>query len=172
MKTFKVEIPEDQADFMLKLLDQLNIAYHEDFEPEERTYPAQDYMIKKGLIPRPKDSKMGTEEASSDIDKLKELRNAINRLQDTRSSVVGDNMIKFRLPSSKANVPKTPFNSLEDLKNYLENYLRIDIDHMSFSPVKGEKVQEDDIFEVIVHVKDANSKTTTITAGYCNKALS
>ncbi|MBS2098730.1 hypothetical protein [Carboxylicivirga linearis] len=171
MKTFKVEIPEDQADFMLKLFEQLDIAYHEDFEPEERTYIAQDYMIEKGLIPKPKDSTMGTEETSSDLDKLKELRNAINRLQDTRSSVIGDNMIKFRLPSSKANVPKTLFNSLNDLKEYLQNYLRIDIDHISFSPVKGEKVQEDDIFEVIVHVKDANSGTTTITAGYSDKAL-
>ncbi|MCU4162554.1 hypothetical protein [Carboxylicivirga caseinilyticus] len=166
MKTFKVEIPEDQTDFMLKLFDNLKFSYHEDIEPEERTYLAKDYMIEKGLMPKPADSVL---DKKSDIDKLKDLRNAINRLQDSRSSVIGESKISFRLPSSKANVSKTIFNNVDELKNYLENYLRVDIDHISFSPFKGQRIQEDDLFEVIVHITDANSGTTTIKAGFSNK---
>nr|WP_321406528.1 hypothetical protein [uncultured Carboxylicivirga sp.] len=167
MKTFKVEIPEDQTDFMLKLFDNLKFSYHEDIEPEERTYLAKEYMIEKGLMPKPADPVI---DKKSDIDKLKDLRNAINRLQDSRSSVIGENKISFRLPSSKANVSKTIFNNVDELRKYLENYLRVDIDHISFKPFKGQKVQDDDLFEVIVHITDANSGTTTIKAGFSNKA--
>ncbi len=36
MKTFKVDIPDDQIDFMLTLLDNLNIVYLEEIEEEKR----------------------------------------------------------------------------------------------------------------------------------------
>nr|WP_321453940.1 hypothetical protein [uncultured Carboxylicivirga sp.] len=169
MKTFKVEIPEDQTDFMLKLFESLKFTFHEDIEPEERTYLAQEYMIEKGLIPKPKPTNQNEEE-DNELDQLKELRNAINRLQDTRSSVIGENKIKFRLPSSKANVSKSVFNNIDELKDYLESYLRVNIERISFSPVKGDKVQDDDIFEVIVHVSDTQTGVTTIKAGYSDKA--
>lgn len=172
MKIFKVDIPDDQMDFMLKLFDSLKIAYQDDSTQEERTYLAKDYMMKKGLIPM---SKSGSSNPDKDqnIDKLKDLRQTINQIQDSRSTQTQVLAIGFRLPTaSGAKTPKTQFKSYTELKTYLENYFRVGINHLTFTPTNGKLIQKDDLFEVNAHVKEANSKMTTINAGFSDRAFS
>jgi len=171
MKIFKVDIPDDQMDFMLKLFDSLKIAYQDASTQEERTYLAKEYMMEKGLIPmsKPENSK---QDSNQNIDKLKDLRQTINQIQNSRSSQTQVQGIGFRLPTaSGAETPKTQFESYTELKIYLENYFRVGINHITFTPTKGKLIQKDDLFEVIAHVKEANSKMTTIKAGFSDRAF-
>lgn len=167
MKTFKVDIPDDQIDFMLTLLDNLNIVYLEEIEEEKRTYLAKDYMIEKGLLPKTENQAGGEKELKRDT--LDELRNAINRIQSSRTEP--EEGISFRLPTSDATSKRSAFKNQNELKSHLESIFRIAIDHITYKPLTGKKAQNDDVFEVIAHVMDANSKMTTIKAGYSNKAF-
>lgn len=165
MKTFKIDIPNDQMDFMLRLLNNLKFAYCE--ETEERSYPAKNYMIKKGLISESK-TKLADTEHTEQINKFNELRQTIDRIQNSRDAQPPITSFAFRLPTTGAQSAKTEFASHTTLKQYLEEYFRVEIDNVTFKPFKGKKLQKDDNFEVVAHIKEANSKITRITAGYSN----
>ncbi len=170
MKTYKVEIPEDQIDFMLSLFKQLKFVSYQEAIQEKRDYVAKDYMKEKGLIPKTS-STSSEEERLKKMEGLSSLRDTINRLQKNRLSSTPGTEFLFRLPTSGLKDKPVGFSNYKDLKNYLEKYFRIGIDKIEFTPNKETKQNEIDDYIVQAFVKDANSKITIISAGYCNQII-
>lgn len=170
MKTYKVEIPEDRIDFMLSLFQNFKFISYKESTDEPPTYIAKGYMQNKGLLP--KETKPSVEEQlKNKIKGLSGLRDTINRIQESRTLSESTNEITFRLPGSKNDGKLLKFTSLNDLKLYLENYLRIHVEKIEFTPNKASKQNPNDSYMIKALVKDANSKLTVIPAGFSNQIL-
>lgn len=171
MKTYKVEIPEDQLDFMLSLFEQLNFMSYEDVTSEPRDYIAKSYMEEKGLII--KEAPTTAEESQlRKMAGLNKLRDTINKIQDNRQAKTGPEEFLFRLPSATSSDKPVRFDNYIDLKSHLEKYFRIGIDKIDFVINKDAKQTDIDQYQVKAIVQDSNSKPTIIMAGFSNKTLS
>ncbi|MCU4176854.1 hypothetical protein [Carboxylicivirga sp. N1Y90] len=166
MKTFNVDIPEEQLEFVLELFDSLNFLSYTEAKPEPRNYIAKDYMVKKGLIPD--ENPPASDDAKKQkIDQLSELRKNIDLLQSKRQKEA-PKVLNFRLPTSIKNGKASEiqqFSDCEKLKNYLESYLRIGIHKIDFKTNK-KKALEMDNYQVVAIVKESETNFTNITAGF------
>lgn len=166
MKTFNVDIPEEQLEFVLELFDSLSFLSYSEAESAPRKYIAKDYMIKKGLIPD-SNPPLIDDEKKQKIDQLSELRKNIDILQSKRQTDA-PKMISFRLPTSIKNgkaIEVQQFSDTNQLKDFLEKYLRIGIHKIEFKANKKKAIGMDN-YQVVAIVKESESNFTNIKAGF------
>ena len=176
MKYFKVQIPEDKIDFIMELFNSFDFLSYEEAPPEKRTYLAEDYMKKIGLlppdkseppvVPKPKDK-------NTEKDR-KNLMDAINSLNAMRESSVAKKAI-FRFPKADPQDSlrtAKEFSTYEELKLYLEEYYRVKVDRLSFEPVGNNKQVSMDEYMIYIFITDQkSSEETSILAGFSNNEL-
>lgn len=171
MKTFKVDIPDEQIAFITELFDLLGfLSYWED-KPDERSYLAKDYMINKGLISANNMADVKNLEEKK-LGQMNDLKQAIENLQNKRQSET-IKYLNFRLPTSIKNGIATDikqFSNEEELQKHLESYFRISIDKINYKPNKTKAVEMDN-YEVIAIVKESGNNHTSIKAGFSDIAF-
>ncbi len=176
MKYFKVQIPEDKIDFITELFNSFDFLSYEEAAPEKRTYLAEDYMKKIGLLP-PDKSEPPVVPAPKDKkaeDDRKNLMDAIKNLNAMRESTMTPKAL-FRFPKADPQDSlrtAREFSTYEELKSYLEDYYRVKVDRLSFNPAGSNKQVSMDEYMVHILIKDEKStEETSILAGYSNNEL-
>ena len=160
----------------MELFNSFDFLSYEEAPPEKRTYLAEDYMKKIGLLPPQKNEPPVTPvpKNKNTEGNRKNLMDAINTLNAIRESNVAKKAI-FRFP--KANPQDSlrtakEFSTYEELKSYLEEYYRVQVDRLSFEPAGNNKQVSMDEYMIYIFIKDQkSSEETSILAGFSNNKL-
>ncbi len=161
MANFKIEIPDEKLDFMIELFRHLNFIKFRILSPDsEPAKPSLSNTEQRAQTAYPK--------PLSKMDKLKDLRDTINRLQNGRTNTpTNASTTLFRFPHG-TEVSAINISTYNHLISTIENYYRTSVTKLEFIANNESGGYAMDKFTVMVLLRD----NTELKAGYCNKDLS